>query len=133
MVMPGVSVSCDSEKACAIPKSATLTRPPLVSSTFEGLMSRCTMPRAWAASSASRDLLRDARGGGRRQRTALAQHGRQVATGDQLHDDERPGGVRAVVEDADDVGVVELRRGLRLLAEARPGTRGRRRTRRAAA
>ena len=36
----------------ASPKSATLTRPSSASSTFSGLMSRWTIPAAWAAESA---------------------------------------------------------------------------------
>ncbi len=39
--------------ALAMPKSATLTLPWRVSSRFSGLRSRCTMPRAWAWSSAA--------------------------------------------------------------------------------
>ena len=39
--------------ALAMPKSATFTRPSPARSTLAGLMSRCTRPARWAASSAS--------------------------------------------------------------------------------
>ena len=65
------------------------------------------------------DLLCDAGRGRRGEAAALAQHGGQIAAGDQLHDDEGPGRIRAVVEDLDDVRMVQRGGGLRLVAEAR--------------
>ena len=50
-VMP-VLVMLVVSSAWAMPKSMTLG-PPAVSSTFEGLRSRCTIPAAWIAASAS--------------------------------------------------------------------------------
>ena len=41
--------------ARAMPKSMTTTRPARVSITFSGLMSRCTRPAAWIASSPARN------------------------------------------------------------------------------
>ena len=65
------------------------------------------------------DLLRDARRGQRFQGTALAQDAGQVAAVDQLHDDEGVAALHPVVEDIDHIRVIELRRGLGLLPEAR--------------
>ena len=42
-----VMVAAESAIARAMPKSMTLTSPLLVSMTFAGLMSRCTMPPRW--------------------------------------------------------------------------------------
>lgn len=49
-----VSVSCCSPSTWAIPKSVRTTRSPVPSMTLSGLTSRCRMPIAWAAISASR-------------------------------------------------------------------------------
>src|SRR4029079_13672849 len=119
-----------------MPESATFTRPSRLMRMLLGLTSRWTMPRAWAASRAraASDAIRAAwRGGSAPERSVCGEPG-AVARGqcagaaddrgevlalDQLHDDERAGGVLAVVVDRDDVGVVQRRGALGLLAEAR--------------
>ena len=68
-------------RLAAMPKSATLTRPSGVSRMLLGLMSRWTMPRACAASSASATCCADARRGGGWQRAALARGRGEVAPG----------------------------------------------------
>ena len=84
-----------------------------------GFTSRWTIPRWWAAwraraaSAAIRAAWRGGSGAG-----PLDDRGEVLAV-DELHDDERPGLVLAVVVDRDDVRVVQRGRGLRLLAEAR--------------
>ena len=55
----------------------------------------------------------------RRQRPAPFDDRGEVLAVDQLHDDERPGGVMPVVVDRDDVRVVQRRRGLGFVAEPR--------------
>ena len=102
-----------------MPKSATLTWPSLAIRTLPGLMSRWTMPRAWAAASpwATPAPIRATWRGG--SVPAPAQDRRQVLAVDELHDDERPARVLAVVVDGDDVRVVERGGGLGLLAETR--------------
>ena len=54
-MIAAVCVKADNESAAAraIPKSITLTSPLRVSITLPGLMSRCTIPAAWAASRAA--------------------------------------------------------------------------------
>ena len=67
----------------------------------------------------SRGLGGDPGGLARRQRPGASDDRGEVLALDDLHDDERAGLVLAVVVDRDDVRVVERRRVLRLLAEAR--------------
>src|SRR5439155_8904821 len=59
----------------------------------------------------------------RRQRPAPLDDRGEVLAVDQLHDDERPGGVLPVVVDRDDVRVVQRRRGLGFVAEPRAEVR----------
>ena len=65
------------------------------------------------------DLLCDARGGQRLEGAALANDLAQIAAVDQLHDDEGVAALHPVIEDIDHIRVVELRRGLGFLPEAR--------------
>ena len=102
-----------------MPKSATLTRPPLVSSTLRRLDVAVDDAARMRRVERLADLLGDARGRRGRQRPALAEDRGEVAAVDQLHDDERVARVHAVVEDVDDVRMVQRGGGLRLLAEAR--------------
>ena len=107
----------------AMPKSITFTMPSRVTITLPGLMSRWIMPCACAAASALADLLRD----------LDRLHGRGPAAGrqevgegpplDELHHDVLRVAVGAGVVDADDVRVVQPRRGLCLAPE--PGDEAR--------
>ena len=115
--MPG-SVSADSASARAIPKSATFTRPSWVTRMLPGLMSRWTNPRAWAAASARAAWATIRAAGARRQGAAAPEDRGQILALDELHDDERPDRVRAVVVDRDDVRVVQRRGRLGLVPEA---------------
>ena len=89
-----------------IPKSSTRTRPSAAYAMLPGLMSRCTSPRAWAASSADatwRPTSTTSSTGSGPARQLVGQAG----PGQQLHDD-----VGGVVLDAgvvhrDDVGAAE--------------------------
>ena len=65
-----------------------------------------------------RDLGGQACGLFRGQRTAPPDDGRQVLAVYELHDDERAGGIGAVVVDRHDARVIERRGGLRFLAKA---------------
>ena len=102
-----------------MPKSATFTRPSLESMMLPGFTSRWTIPRAWAADEGPGDLGGDAGRLARRERPVPAQDRGEILAVDQLHDDERPVLVLAEVVHGHDVGMVQRRRGQRLLPEAR--------------
>ena len=115
--VPG-SVSVSSPAADAIPKSLTWTLSPPSSSRFAGFTSRCTIPRAWAASSAPAVSESQLIARGRMER-AGAQPVVHGAALEELHDDERRAVVLPDVEDRDDVPLArELRGGERLPLEA---------------
>ena len=117
-VIPG-SVIWASAIARAIPKSVTSTRPSWASRMLPGLMSRWTIPRAWAAASARATSAAIRADCGRRQRARPAQERRQILAVDVVHDDERPGLVHPEVMDDDDVRRVQ--RGDRLGFHPEPG------------
>ena len=95
-------------RARAMPKSASFAVPSWVTSTFEGLTSRCTMPAACAAASASATCARSAAASsGSRPPDVLGQHG-EVGAVDVLHHQPLLVPLADEVEHGHDVGVVEL-------------------------
>ena len=104
----------------ASPKSRTLAWPRLVTKMFAGLMSRCTMPSACAASSASAiSIARSIEASvssGRPGDAMLQRHAVQ-----KLHGDERLAVLFADFVNGADVGVVQRRCGLGLALKAARG------------
>ncbi len=115
-VRPAIGVSL------ASPKSRILAWPRLVMKMLAGLMSRCTMPSAWAASSASAISMasdRRARGLDRAPGDAvLERHAVQ-----EFHGDEGMAFVFADVVDSADVGMIQSRGRLRFALETGEGLR----------
>ena len=108
-------------RTLASPKSRIFAWPRLVTNRFAGLMSRCTMPAACAASSASAISIasvssRSMSSG--RAADALLQR-RPV---EELHDEERAAVLLADIVDRADVGVIQRRCGPRLAAETGQGS-----------
>ena len=99
----------------AIPKSMSFA-PALVTTTFDGLRSRWTMPCRCAASSACGDLPRALQRLRHRQRPA-AQPGRERLALDELHHEEEPSVVLAEIVKGADVRVREPGRGARLVLQ----------------
>ena len=94
----------------AMPKSRIFGRPSRCRNRFSGLRSRCTMPRAWAAASASAmatPISTAFRGRDRSATQTLA----QVLAIEQLRHDVRLAVGRPDVVDADDIGMRQLARG----------------------
>ena len=89
--------------ARAMPKSMTTTRPARVSITFSGLMSRCTSPAVWIASSPARNCEAISRASwsssGLRSRSRIGQR----HPVDELHRHQLPAVELDQVEDAADV------------------------------
>ncbi len=104
-----------------MPKSVTFTGACGGTSTFAGLMSRCTIPLRWAWSSAAVTPARDAQALVDGQRTALVEEVPEVRALDELHDQVGDAVVLAGVVGGDDVGVGEAGDGHCLVAEPRPG------------
>ena len=100
----------------ATPKSRTFTCPDSVTMTLAGLMSRCTMPAAWAASSAPAICSRIPEHVGQRQ-TAGTDAAVERFAGQELHHDEVDAVVLVDFIDGDDIGMIECGRGARLLDE----------------
>ena len=96
--------------ARARPKSATLTRPSSVRMTFSGFTSRCTMPAACAAASASSVGSTTSSASPGREHAELAEHLAQAAALQVLHGEVEQPVVLALVEDGDDTGVRQPRR-----------------------
>ena len=101
-----------------MPKSATLTRPDLVRSTFGRLDVAVNDAAGMCRVERLVDLLGDARALDRRE-WPIGDPAREVAAVDQLHDDERVTALHAEIEDVDHVGVIQDSGRLRLLAEPR--------------
>ena len=118
--IPWVVTLVDERAMRARPKSETTTRPVALSiSTFPGVRSRWTIPRAWAYASA--DAI------GRAISDACAQpsrpvprHIREIRPVDELHDEKRRLAVLAVVVEAHDVLVHERRQDAGLAREPAP-------------
>ena len=92
-----------------MPKSASFAVPSCVTSTLDGLTSRCTMPAAWAAARASATWAEQRRGLVRQQAAGvLGQHG-EVRAVDVLHHQPLLVPLGDEVEDGHHVRVVELR------------------------
>ena len=110
MTMP-VWVSFGSPSKVAMPKSVSTARPPSASSTLLGFTSRCSTPAAWAVASAASSMrpASAARCGG--SGPSLRDDLVQRACRDELHDDPRAPVLLGHVEDGDDAGVTEPRRG----------------------
>ena len=127
--LPG-STNCAAGVTFASPKSRILACPRLVTKMLAGLMSRWTMPSAWAASSASAISMASDSSSLGLQRPArdavLQRHAVQ-----KLHGDERLAVLLADVVDRADVGMVQRGGGLRLALEAAQEPAGRWRRRRA--
>ena len=102
-----VVVEVTSVTARASPKSASLTRPSVASSTFSGLMSRCTRPTRCAAASASSTLspMRSASPTVSAPRSPMCR--RRFAAVDVLHRQVAGLAVDALVVHADEAGVRE--------------------------
>ena len=127
-----VSRAVAAPSARAIPKSASLATPSVVTSTLPGLTSRWTMP-AGARCRARAATWAPTRGGEPGRQRPVAQHVAEVDPLDQLHHEVVVVAVAAEVVDEDGVRVGQLRGRRRLGAEARRRRRGPRRGRRAAA
>ena len=103
--------------ARARPKSASLTRPSVASSTFSGLMSRCTRPTAVRGGERVEHALADAQRVADGQRAALADVPAQVGPVDVLHRQVAGLAVDALVVHADEAGVREAGGGAGLAPE----------------
>ena len=88
MIMPAwLTPACAA--AVTSPKSATLTSPWPLISTFSGLTSRCTSPSRWASAKPGQHRLQHGHRGRHPDRAPGAQHVAQRAALDQLHDQEQ--------------------------------------------
>ena len=103
--------------ARAMPKSVTLTWPAAVMSTLPGLTSRCTTPLRVRERERGGDVGADLGGLAGVRAGRVADDVAQRAAVDVLHDDEVRAVLLAPVVDRDDVGVVQVGRGLRLAPE----------------
>ena len=112
-----VVVEVTSVTARASPKSASLTRPSVASSTFSGLMSRCTRPTAVRGGEGVEHALADAQRVADGQGSALADVPAQVAPVDVLHRQVAGLAVDALVVHADEAGVRQARGGPGLAPE----------------
>ena len=103
-----VPVKPSTSATWAMPKSISFTVPSLQRMTLPGLTSRWTIPRSWAAASASHTGTSTAGGLVRLEPAAVAELVAQRASLDALHDDEDlgPAGEPDVVH-GDDVRVVD--------------------------
>ena len=97
---------------------------------FDGLRSRCVMPRRCASATASQTGTHDVRGLHDGERPGRAAAAREILAVQQLHHEVAPPGVLADVADVDDVRVANARRQLRFLQES--SARGRHRRERRA-
>ena len=98
MSRPWVAVEVCAEIALASPKSATLTWPRWLISTFSGLMSRCTRPASCAQTKALSTGSMSLQRPQRRHRCLVVDDVAQGVALDVLHHDVRAAGVGALVE-----------------------------------